>query len=135
MGMEKNYTPLFDSTTFDPIEFLNKHCLLKDEYQLNSLLADLNKEITTTNNSSKTLVKENFSKFLICKNIIDKLRHEKSIEKIQIKEIRKNAENIQKTFLKIITDAQINLEEEERNRERERITRKYQYLFNGQTVL
>lgn len=125
----------FKKKDFSPFEFLNTYCKDLNLFQLNSLLADLNKTIHSSDIEQKDLVKKNFSKFLACKNTIDKIRKEDNLKKIDIKEFEKESKNIKKIFMQIIENAKINLEEESKQREREALMLKYAYIFKGPTEL
>lgn len=125
--MEKNINKI----SFDYIKYLNTYCLNKDEYELNTLLANLNTKINKLNLERKLLIKSNFTKYLLCKNTIEKIQKEGNLKKINIKEIIKESKKIKENFYKIILDAKINLEEEKKKREREYLINKYKYIFKG----
>ncbi|KAF7703960.1 hypothetical protein CDIK_0001 [Cucumispora dikerogammari] len=130
---DKNIKP--EVSVLNPTEYLNTHCQNKDEYELNSMLANLNKEIALLKTDQKSLISNNFNKFLLCKNTIQKIENEGILKNTNINEIIKEANHIKENFLKIIADAKINLEEEKRKRERDHLINKYSHIFNGGVVL
>lgn len=61
------------STEFDPVEFINKTYAEATHYELNDTLSTLSKSIARTQQESRTLIAEHFTKFIECRMIMEEI--------------------------------------------------------------
>lgn len=128
---------IFEDKNFKVTDYFNKVCLDKDIYSLNDLLIELNKDIQSQEINKRSIVKDNFSKFILCKSVLDKIKNSNSIDKtcMELESLSRRSENLVSKYAELVKKAEIDVKDEENENFKSKIQAKYYLIFNAKEIL